>query len=1058
LTELIAQQLDYLYFLCGLAYFLLAYAAFSIRAKQGSTMPWRWMGLFAILQCLSAWTGVIALLNWFEWVKVLQVVLGCAAMASLVEFGRRVSGWDKMVWRGLWIYALLLAPAITVAFFNYHYIAVSLKALLAAGIIILVIPGLLKTPRARVLHLKRQLIIGSITLTCLIIIDPFTTLLFPGQLQFSNASLTSVLWLELLLLLQTAIAVVLTLIGRQVYDAIRKETLGAGAAGSWHKWLIAVALAGIAAGGFVILIALSSTWVKELKQDFISLVKTAAMGVDPQQVMHMTGTETDLSTADYQHLYEQQRQLNKANPLNRWTYLLIQREGRIIILTDSDPATSSEHTSVTEYNDAPPEVTAVFAWGQPAVAGPYTDTWGNWVTALAPVIDSHTFEVVAVQGIDIAADKIFAVLAIKRLEAICAIWLFAMFTLGYYYYERKLREQLALVRQSEIRYSAIVENALDGIVIIQNGNIKFINESAGQIFGRNTTEISGSAFTDYIVKDDHAMILQRYADRMAGKPITSFIPLRIIRLDGEIRYIEATGTIIDYEGEPADMAQIRDISERRLAVNAIREAHKKLESIIDSLPDATFVVDHERKIIAWNKVMVSMTGFSKEQMMGKGDYEYALPFYGKRRPIFIDLVFKDEKEAGTNYDNISRDGDMAYAETFVPGVFGGKGAYLWGTASLLRHENGNVIGAIETLRDISYRKELEQELQASNEKLKEWLGQAENRAQDIVLIGEMVQWIDSCDSIEEATKIAGRYLQQLFKDDNGFLAFVNPDNNNLEAEAVFGQPAGDLFFNSDECWGIRLGKLHACDWQDNCQVCRHLGESYRGTYIEVPLIAQGHPLGLICIQHAAATGMDTKDSAAWLAAKKEIATRAAEPLSLSLANTRLRATLREQANRDPLTGLYNRRYMEEALERELHRAAREQRGIGFIMGDIDHFKDFNDKYGHEAGDLMLKAVASTIRGSIRAEDIACRFGGEEFLIILPSANLSGTVERAHQIHNEVRKISFDYGGNHISNVSISMGISAFPEHGNSNSALISAADMAMYNAKREGRDRVCLPS
>jgi diguanylate cyclase (GGDEF)-like protein len=149
--------------------------------------------------------------------------------------------------------------------------------------------------------------------------------------------------------------------------------------------------------------------------------------------------------------------------------------------------------------------------------------------------------------------------------------------------------------------------------------------------------------------------------------------------------------------------------------------------------------------------------------------------------------------------------------------------------------------------------------------------------------------------------------------------------------------------------------------------------------------------------------------------------------------------------------------MEDVLERELHRAVREKKGIGFIMGDIDHFKDFNDKYGHEAGDLMLKAVAATIKKSVRAEDIACRFGGEEFLVILPSASIIDTHERARQVHDEVSKIRFDYGGSHISNASISMGISAFPNHGSNSATLISMADMAMYNAKRQGRGRVCLP-
>jgi len=178
---------------------------------------------------------------------------------------------------------------------------------------------------------------------------------------------------------------------------------------------------------------------------------------------------------------------------------------------------------------------------------------------------------------------------------------------------------------------------------------------------------------------------------------------------------------------------------------------------------------------------------------------------------------------------------------------------------------------------------------------------------------------------------------------------------------------------------------------------------------------------------------------------------------LALSNVKLREILREQATRDPLTGLYNRRYMDEMLARELSGSIRSKKGVGFIMGDLDYFKKFNDTYGHEAGDLLLKAVANLMRGTIRVEDIACRYGGEEFLIILPSASLQDAYRRATQIHESVEKISFELHGATIDGVTISMGVSAFPGQGKTADELIAAADAAMYRAKREGRNRVCLP-
>ena len=149
--------------------------------------------------------------------------------------------------------------------------------------------------------------------------------------------------------------------------------------------------------------------------------------------------------------------------------------------------------------------------------------------------------------------------------------------------------------------------------------------------------------------------------------------------------------------------------------------------------------------------------------------------------------------------------------------------------------------------------------------------------------------------------------------------------------------------------------------------------------------------------------------------------------------------------------------MDDMLDRELRASLRSGRGIGFIMGDIDHFKRFNDLYWHEIGDVLLKAVANVMRGGIRVEDIACRYGGEEFLIILPSANLDAAYRRAEQLRLDVGRISLTDSGRQIENITISLGVAAFPDNGKTAYDLIAAADGAMYKAKRKGRNRVCLP-
>ena len=175
-----------------------------------------------------------------------------------------------------------------------------------------------------------------------------------------------------------------------------------------------------------------------------------------------------------------------------------------------------------------------------------------------------------------------------------------------------------------------------------------------------------------------------------------------------------------------------------------------------------------------------------------------------------------------------------------------------------------------------------------------------------------------------------------------------------------------------------------------------------------------------------------------------------------MANIRLREALRSQSIRDPLTGLYNRRYLEEMLERETRRAVRAEHGLGVLMLDLDHFKKFNDTYGHDAGDTVLRETASFLLKSVRAEDIVCRFGGEEFIVILPVADLKVTQARAERIRSRLRELQVLHQGQPLGMVTVSVGVAELPEHGTSPKALIEAADAALYHAKREGRDRVAL--
>lgn len=245
--------------------------------------------------------------------------------------------------------------------------------------------------------------------------------------------------------------------------------------------------------------------------------------------------------------------------------------------------------------------------------------------------------------------------------------------------------------------------------------------------------------------------------------------------------------------------------------------------------------------------------------------------------------------------------------------------------------------------------------------------------------------------------------------------------------------------------------MHHCVSGDAHIRCVHVRKDFYGSYLCVPMMAQGEALGILHLSFSEPNKDFTKH-------QQRLASTVAERVGLALANLRLREALRSQSVRDPLTGLFNRRYMEESLEREMRRAARNRKPVGAIMIDLDHFKRFNDTFGHEAGDMLLREFGNLARARTRMEDIACRYGGEEFIIIMPDASLENTYARAEQLREAIKHLEFRSGGQPIGMVTASMGIAAFPDHAGTVEALVRAADTALYQAKRSGRDRVLVMS
>jgi len=359
-------------------------------------------------------------------------------------------------------------------------------------------------------------------------------------------------------------------------------------------------------------------------------------------------------------------------------------------------------------------------------------------------------------------------------------------------------------------------------------------------------------------------------------------------------------------------------------------------------------------------------------------------------------------------------------------------------------------GVYVVYQDITERRRAEEALQQGNAVLR--LQALEKRSEETTLLNEMVDLLQTCVSAEEAYAVITRSAQQLFPSEAGALCVLNASQNLVEAVAMWGQSlVGEHVFAPEDCWALRRGQVHAVEDSAPGLVCRHLGALRGVSYLCVPMMGQGEALGVLHVQSGSNSGEGQNHLTD---AQQRLAVTTAGHIALALANLRLRETLRMQSIRDPLTGLFNRRYMEESLARELRRAARNRRRLGAIMFDLDKFKVFNDTYGHEAGDALLRKLGGFLRSRTRGEDIACRYGGEEFVVILPEASIEVTQQRAERLREEFKHLSVQHRGRTLGALTLSIGVAVFPEHGTTAEDILHTVDSALYRAKAEGRDRV----
>jgi diguanylate cyclase (GGDEF)-like protein/PAS domain S-box-containing protein len=512
--------------------------------------------------------------------------------------------------------------------------------------------------------------------------------------------------------------------------------------------------------------------------------------------------------------------------------------------------------------------------------------------------------------------------------------------------------------------------------------------------------------------------------------------------------------VIEKENAEAEILTLNQELEQRvterttalsLANQNLQASQKFAERITTLIPDIIYIYDiNKKQNIYCNPFINEVLGFTVEKIQ---NYQSNL-LTELIHPADLELVEQHfEKCYLLEEDN--------YLETEYR-IKDIKGEWHWfhdKNTIFKRDLNGQPQQILGIAQDITNNKKAQIETDKLTQTLAEKVTALEVRNQEGIKLAEMNEFLQACLTIEEAKQTLADLLMPLFTDVSGAVYLINNSHNFLEIIAAWGTIDSHHIIESNECWGLRRGSPHICKSITSSLSCSHIKAKNNlasacilSSTLCLPMMAKGETLGMFYLQFNGDRQITRSI--------QELGTTVAQNIGMAFANLQLQETLKYQSLRDPLTGLFNRRYLQESLEKEIDRATRKKHSIGIMIIDIDHFKRFNDTYGHEAGDLVLKEVGTYLIQQTRQYDIACRYGGEELIIVMPDASLENTILRAEEIRQGIEQLQLKHQGILLQAVTISVGVSCFPDDGSELESLIRIADKGLYQAKEQGRNRV----
>ncbi len=344
---------------------------------------------------------------------------------------------------------------------------------------------------------------------------------------------------------------------------------------------------------------------------------------------------------------------------------------------------------------------------------------------------------------------------------------------------------------------------------------------------------------------------------------------------------------------------------------------------------------------------------------------------------------------------------------------------------------------------------INEQLAASNSRLATTIQAMEDRAREMKLLDAARDQLQMCASAKDAHEMTSHFVSTLLPTSMGALSMINNSRQMIELRSSWGSVSSIAeSFPLDGCCGMRSGHARWRNPESSVLHCEHFAGPPPERYVCLPLVAHGDTLGVLYIECASAEVVEAVERQ--LTPLRDLLQLA----SMTVAAINLRSKLENQSIRDSLTGLFNRHFMEITLEREIRRATRRKSSMAIFMLDADNFKQFNDTFGHKAGDTILRAIADRFLSSVRSEDIVCRYGGEEFVIILPDIFAEKAAERAQEIRQAIGDLRVSDQGQTLGPVTVSIGVAMYPDDGRTIEDLLQASDRSLYAAKKNGRNQV----